>query len=255
VIHRLDRFEMKFVITLSMRERLMPRLMPHLRADENAGESAYYPIVSLYYDTPDRDCYWEKVSGLKSRRKLRVRVYGSLDGTLPPTSFVEIKHKIDGRNVKRRARMALEDALIVAAGENLSQPLGFAEQRVVNEIHRLVHDRGFAPCVCMRYDRNAFMALDPSSDLRITFDSGIAYRFDNLMPVPDDRNYQHYINDPDTSVMEVKVTGSVPYWLTMILAETGCILQSHSKYCRALEAGDPVVRQVLRGSTAALAAV
>jgi len=184
-----------------------------------------------------------------------VRVYGSLDGTLPPTTFVEIKHKVDGRNVKRRVRMGLDEALTVAAGHDLPQPLSWSERRIVEEIHRLVHERGFAPCVCMRYDRNAYMASDPSSDLRVTFDSGIAYRFDNLTPIPDDRNFQHYINDADSSVMEVKVTGAVPYWLTMILAETGCILQSHSKYCRALEAGDPVVRQVLRGSSAALASV
>ena len=116
MIYRLDRFEMKFVLNPEIRERLLPKLLPHLRADENAGEGAHYPIVSLYYDNQDRDCYWEKVRGERSRRKLRVRVYGSSDGTLPPTSFVEVKHKADGRNVKRRAQMTLEQALVVASG-------------------------------------------------------------------------------------------------------------------------------------------
>ena len=81
---------MKFVITRPQREGIMPGLMARMRADENAMEDAYYPIVSLYYDTPDRECYWEKIQSLPSRRKMRVRVYGSLDGKLPPTIFVEI---------------------------------------------------------------------------------------------------------------------------------------------------------------------
>ena len=71
---RLDRFEMKFVITRAQRDALMPKLLPHLRADANAGDNAFYPIISLYYDNVDRDCYWEKIRGLKSRRKMRVRV-------------------------------------------------------------------------------------------------------------------------------------------------------------------------------------
>jgi SPX domain protein involved in polyphosphate accumulation len=221
--------------------------MPHLRADENAGDGAFYPIVSLYYDTTDRDCYWQQIRGAKSRRKLRVRVYGSLDGTLPPTTFVEVKHKCDGRGVKRRVRVPLEDALRIAGGHSVAAPLSAVDLRTVEEVHKLVHENGFQPCVCMRYDRQAFAARDPASDLRVTFDTGVAYRFDDLTPVPDDRNFRQYLHAEGVSVMEVKVTGTVPYWLSTMLAENGCILQSHSKYCNALEAGDPVLRKSLYG--------
>ena len=244
---RVDRFEMKFVITRPQRAKLMPHLLPHLRADENAGEGAYYPIVSLYYDNAARDCYWEKVRGERSRRKLRVRVYGSLDGALPPTSFVEIKHKCEGRGVKRRVRMPLEEALLVASGKETQFPLRLSDRKIIEEVHQLVHQRAFLPCCCMRYDRQAFADRDPDSDLRITFDTGIAFRFDNLTPIPDDRNFSMYLHAEDQSVMEVKVTGAVPYWLTRMLGEHGCILRSHSKYCNALEMGDPVLRKMLYG--------
>lgn len=245
--YRLDRFEMKFVITREQRDSLMPHLLPHLKADENAGEGAFYPIVSLYYDNQERDCYWEKIRGAPSRRKLRVRVYGSLDGALPPTCFVEVKHKVDGRGVKRRLRVPLDAALTVADGNPIDIPLKAADRKIVDEVHSLVHTREFLPCCAMRYDRQAFADKDPNSDLRITFDTGIAFRMENLTPVPDDRNFAKYLLQEGTSVMEVKVTGSVPFWLTRMLGEQGCILQSHSKYCNALEAGDPVLRQGLFG--------
>ena len=239
--YRLDRYEMKFVITREQHARLLPTLMPHLRADENAGSGASYPIVSLYYDTPERDCYWEKMRSLGSRRKLRVRVYGSLDGALPPTTFLEIKHKCDGRGVKRRARMPLEAALAIARGETVPFAFSPPERRLVEEVHELVGKRGFKPSCCMRYDRQAYAGNDEDSDLRITFDMGIGYRTDNLKPIPDDRRFDRWLLPDGSAVMEVKVTGAVPFWLTRTIAQEGCVLQSHSKYCNALDAGDPVL--------------
>ncbi len=247
VIYRLDRFEIKFVITQKQRDALMPHLLPHLQADENAGDGAFYPIVSLYYDNEDRDCYWEKERQQGSRRKLRVRVYGSLDGKLPPTCFVEVKHKCDGRGVKRRARIPLDAALAIADGQHVDIPLKPMDQKIVEEVHYLVERRGFRPCCSMRYDRQAFADKDPESDLRITFDTGIAYRFDNLTPIPDDRRYTQFLLPDGFSVMEVKVTGAVPYWLTRMVGEHGCVLQSHSKYCNALEDGDPVLHRQIGG--------
>lgn len=244
--HRLDRFELKFILSLEQRERLLPELLPHLRADENAVTGAHYPIVSVYYDNAERDCYWENLNGAKSRRKLRVRLYGSQCGTQPPTCFAEVKHKVEGRNVKRRARLSIEEALAVAAGEPLLKKLAPGEERTIEEIHTLVRQRALQPCVCLRYDRHAYAGIEPGADLRITFDTGIAYRFERLTPVPDDRDFTDYLHPEGASVMEVKVTGAVPYWLTRLLGELRCQLQSHSKFCRALEAGDPVLHALRR---------
>jgi SPX domain protein involved in polyphosphate accumulation len=247
VSFRLDRFEMKFVITRDQREAIMPTLMERMRADENAMEGAYYPIISLYYDTPERDCYWEKEQSVPSRRKMRVRVYGSLDGKLPPTIFVEIKHKCDGRGVKRRLRVPLEEAFWICAGNPPRRPLNVLDMRIVDEIHMLVKKRNFRPTVAMRYDRQAYADKDPESDLRVTFDTGIAYRFDNLEPVPDDRRFERFVLPDGYSVMEVKVTGAVPYWLTKLVGEHHCILQGHSKYNNALEDGDDILHDMMGG--------
>ena len=130
---------MKFAITSAQRAALMAQLGSYLRADENAGDGARYPVVSLYYDNAERDCYWDKARSLPSRRKLRVRVYGSHDGAVPTSSFVEIKHKCDGRGVKRRVLLPLAQALRVCEGlqpegVTLSEP----QRRIIAEAHDLV---------------------------------------------------------------------------------------------------------------------
>jgi hypothetical protein len=247
VSYRFDRFEMKFVITRDQREALMEDMLTRMKPDENAVDGAFYPIVSLYYDNADRDCYWEKVQRYPNRRKMRVRVYGSLDGRLPPTVFVEIKHKCDGRGVKRRLLCTLEEAYQVADGQDIGPRSKVLDRRLIEEIHMLVNQRQFRPCCAMRYDRHAFADRDPESDLRVTFDTGIAYRFDDLEVIPDDRRFAHYLLPDGYSVMEVKVTGSVPFWLTHMIGHHHCILQGHSKYNNALEDGDPVLHRQIGG--------
>ena len=245
---RIDRFEMKFAITSAQRAALMAQLGSFLRADENAGDGARYPVVSLYYDNAERDCYWDKARSLPSRRKLRVRVYGSRDGAVPSSSFVEIKHKCDGRGVKRRVLLPLAQALRVCEG---LQPEGVtlceSQRRIIAEAHDLVLRREFRPVVVMRYDRTAYAALDPESDLRVTFDEGIRARFDHLTPEPDDRRFAagSELHTDGLTVMEVKVTGCIPYWLSRTIAAAGCRMQSHSKYSIALEERDPILRAML----------
>lgn len=239
---RLDRFELKFVISDRQRQLLLPEILPRMRPDGYASSNGFYPVVSLYYDSPDRDCYWEKVRGQGSRRKLRVRVYGSGDGQVPAASFIEVKHKCDGRVVKRRAQMPVAAALRVAEGAPADAVKSAADSRLIEEVHRLVRDRDFRPVCCMRYDRQALADADPASDLRMTFDFGISYRFHDLTPMPDDRNFSHSLLAEGEAVMEVKGTGAVPYWLSRLLGSAGCRLASYSKYCNALAAGDPRVR-------------
>ncbi len=239
---------MKFVIDAAKRAALMKELDPHLKADANADETAYYPIVNLYYDSPDRDCYWEKVQGSQSRRKLRVRIYGSLDGGLPPTGFIEVKHKQEGRGVKRRIQMPYTEALRVGEGHfPEGVKLRETDKRTIHEIHDLLNRRKFQPVMVMRYDRRAYASVDPNSDLRITYDTGIAFRCRNLNPVPNDMDFrpEEYMYPADVSVLEVKITGTIPYWLSRLIASTGCKLQSHSKYCNALEMADPILRSML----------
>jgi len=235
-----DRFEYKFLIRRSQRDELLGQLANQLLADTHGGSDGHYPIISLYFDAPDLRCYWDNWRGVPSRRKLRVRVYGSDDGTIPPTSFIEVKHKSDGRGVKRRIQTTLAQALAVTQGAPPDASFSAHDLRIVAEIQRLRALEQFRPSCVMRYDRHAYFLHLPEEDalghepLRVTFDHDIAVRFDDLTPVADDRKFNQYILPADHCIMEVKGAGAVPYTFASRLSRLKLYPHPFSKYSEGL---------------------
>ena len=231
-----ERFEFKFLVTARQRDDLFAAFNGALQPDLNGGTGGDYPIVSLYYDTPDWRCYWEAWRGVPSRRKLRVRIYGTACGHIPPTSFVEVKHKLDGLGVKRRVQTTLERALEIGQGGGETALYTAAEARIVREVHRLVRNDGFRPVCAIRYLRHAFALQSGAAHepLRITFDDELAARFRDLQPEPDDRGCDLSLLPEGNLVMEVKGIGAVPARFANYLAKSGLSPRRFSKYCAAL---------------------
>jgi hypothetical protein len=71
--------------------------------------------------------------------------------------------------------------------------------------------------------------------LRITFDSNIRYRTQNLDLA--DKEIWSYMISPDKVIMEVKVNERVPYRVTELIAHYNFRLIRVSKYCQWLEVG------------------
>ena len=111
VVRSFNRFELKYLVTLSQAERLKSALAAYLVPDEHSHHEGRYKLASLYYDSADLRCYWEKVDGLKFRRKLRIRCYETGEALTDDTPvFVEIKQRVDRVTQKRRAILPYADA-------------------------------------------------------------------------------------------------------------------------------------------------
>ena len=229
------RFEHKYVLPLGERDALLARFADRFRPDETGGPDGRYPVVSLYCDTPDEKCRWEAWRGVPSRRKLRLRVYGTRDGAIPAAAFLEIKHR-DGRDgAKRRVRLPLAEALALLAGGAIPAA-GPAEARILEEARRLVADDGFRPACVIRYDRQATRFVDAAGteQLRITFDHAVRARFDRLTPAPEDDAGGFAVLAADHCLMEVKGATSVPYAFAAYLAGRGFFPRSFSKYSESV---------------------
>jgi hypothetical protein len=203
--------------------------------DMTGSADGRYPVVSLYCDTSDRRCHWEAWRGVPSRRKLRVRIYGTRDGAIPSATFVEVKHRDGKAGAKRRVRLPLAEACALVGGADVTSP-DPADERILAEIRKMVADDGYAPACVIRYDRCAYRFCDGHGveQLRVTFDQSIRARFDRLTPVVDDEGGELLVVPPDLAIMEVKGSTSVPYELAAYLGSAGLHPRPFSKYSASI---------------------
>lgn len=229
------RFELKYVLPLAERDLLLARFGDRLLPDTLGGPTGRYPVVSLYCDSSDRKCYWDAWRGVPSRRKLRLRLYGTQDGSLPSVTFLEIKHRDGNEGAKRRVLMPLAQALALINGGEVPAA-GLAEARILEEARQLVADDGFRPACVIRYDRHAyrFVGADGAEQLRITFDHGIRSRFDGLTPQPEDDRCTLPALADGQCLMEVKGATSAPYDFAAYLSARRIFPSSFSKYSESV---------------------
>jgi len=233
-IRKFNRFELKYVITLQQAEKFKSALRAYLVTDEHGHNNGRYALASLYYDSPDLHCYWEKVDGVKLRRKLRIRHYETDEVFTEETPvFVEIKQRIDRVTQKRRAILPYAEALRLCNDRQIPHHAP-DDKATIEEIYAFLWQYNLRPVSIVRYERQAFIGTDYDIGLRVTFDSSVAFQSHQL----------HLHEQPsglpmlpaNLVVMEVKVNECLPYWLTEMVAAHNLRMNRVSKYCRSIEA-------------------
>ena len=66
------RYELKYMLTPIQYEILRGRLKGGMEPDEHVGDTGEYFIRSVYFDSPDRVAFQEKISGVNKRKKYRM---------------------------------------------------------------------------------------------------------------------------------------------------------------------------------------
>ncbi|MEO8620001.1 MAG: polyphosphate polymerase domain-containing protein [bacterium] len=224
----MNRYEVKYLVATRKVPELLSEIAPYTRQDPHSPEWGY-PIHSIYWDTRDFTLFWEKIEGVKFRRKLRFRRYGD-----SPDIFVEIKQREDRTVQKRRIRLPLADTLAAfgEGGSSLDWDL-VAGDTVATEVALMIERLRLRPRMAIRYRRRAlFGAFDPQ--LRITFDGRIQYHpvdFSLDRPFEEGR----YVLDPRATVLEIKFDHRAPLWLSKVVRRHGLQMVRMSKYCSAVD--------------------
>ena len=212
----MSRYEMKYLLTAEQARFFRRRLSEHMRPDEYGRTT----IASLYYDTPDARLIRTSLERPPFKEKIRLRSYGLATDDSPV--YLELKRKASGIVYKRRVATTVPGAEAFFAGTGPAGADGQIE-RELTYFRDLYRD--LAPAFLILYDRTAF--VQPGSDLRVTIDERPRYRTDDLdlrvsldgIPLLPD----------GTCILEIKVQGAVPLWLTAILSEGAIYKTSFSK--------------------------
>jgi SPX domain protein involved in polyphosphate accumulation len=225
----MNRFEVKYLVATTLVPELLAEFREYTEPDPHSRDANGYRIFSIYWDTAAWTFFWEKIEGVKFRRKLRFRRYGD-----SPDIFIEVKQRED-RTVQKRRIPWTVDRVDAVFGDG-TQPIDWTAlegDSVATEAALMIERLRLRPRMGVLYRRRAlFGAFDP--ELRITVDSRIQYR-----PAPVDLaapfDTGHYALDPRVSVLEIKYDHRAPTWLTKAVARHGFKIVRMSKYCSAVD--------------------
>lgn len=218
-----ERYEKKYIISFSQKERLLARISDILLPDE-FGEST---LCNLYFDTPDYRLIRTSIERPVFKEKLRIRSYGVPDKS--SNVFVELKKKYKGVVYKRRINMTYEEAVDLLCRRNLPLSKG----QVLGEVaYFMGHYKGLRPSVSIFCERSAFYSAE-DENLRLTFDRNVRFRNQLLdLSLGDDGTR---ILEDGLFIMEIKSLNSIPLSIVHTLNELEIYPRSFSKYGKAYE--------------------
>lgn len=232
-----QRFEFKYYLLKEKAAKLLPALISHMRPDPYMSLTGndFYNVKSVYFDSPDLGCFWDKESGVGQRKKMRVRFYKE---HLMKDDFVflEIKRKSDVLVTKDRIELLARDCLNGSLDKKLLEMWRKNNENIyVNELLWFKKKNNLRPKLYISYKRKAYVGkTDPK--LRVTFDYDIQSAIVTDIGVNPRRCRPVYQNG---AVLEIKYNNILPQWLHQIIQKHQLERLAYSKYCNGFRAVKP----------------
>lgn len=219
-----NRYEKKFIISNSIYEQLLNRILAYMVPDRNNKNGGIYTICNIYYDTDNDYLIRKSIDKPVYKEKLRLRSYGIPD--TDSEAFIEVKKKFKGIVNKRRITLPLSEAEDYL-NNNIMPSSEVMNSQIFKEIEYMRSRYTLVPKLYLSYDRRAYYCKD-NEDLRITFDNNILARREDLRL--EYGAYGKNILQEGYYIMEIKLSETFPMWLTDILSELKVYKTSFSKY-------------------------
>lgn len=213
-----ERYELKYLLSKRQQAALLDIMAAHMEPDAYGRTS----IRNIYFDTDDFRLVRRSLEKPVYKEKFRVRSYGRADAD--STVFVELKKKYNSVVYKRRMALPEREAVAWLRGDGLPPE----QTQIAEEMTYFFRFyKTLRPAVFLSYDREAYRAR-AGGDLRVTFDTNILYRREELSLCED--VWGTPLLEPEQALMEIKTMGGIPLWLVHFLTENRLYKTSFSKY-------------------------
>ncbi|MBD3376423.1 VTC domain-containing protein [candidate division KSB1 bacterium] len=225
------RSELKFWVPLVQMQQIKQTIAPYVRRDPYTFSLRYprYSVHTIYFDSPQLDFYYEKMDGLKVRKKVRLRTYNRAQDHAP--FFLEIKRRHDRAIIKERCMMSheeIQDWWQKKDGKNLNK-----KHITLERIDYLMNAYRLRPQILVTYDRDAFIDRDFST-VRLTLDTNLAFTSDpELKNIYRDGELSY--SKEGEGILEFKFNGLMPRWMRQLTTRFSLRFLSISKYCIGVE--------------------
>jgi SPX domain protein involved in polyphosphate accumulation len=225
-----QRMEIKYLIDRPTRTPLTRDLQAFMRPDAHTDKHGSYLVRSLYFDTLDFRAYHDKMAGAAERHKLRVRVY--------PDSATFVRFEVKSRYTAFIHKITVdlpisefESVKPVIFEHALPPPHLMQNKSVSKEFFRLQKQLNMFPKIMVQYRREAYERSEINR-VRVNFDDELmaSRHFELLGPLSAGRRLQNY----NRTIFEIKVDGTMPFWLHTLIGKYNLQNQAISKYCYAV---------------------
>ena len=226
------RFEFKYLVSERKLDDIRRALKNFVISDPYAlsSKNGVYIVNSLYFDDLNLSSYFEKLAGLKARKKFRIRTY---ENSLNKNSqvYLEIKRRDEVVIFKDRSLVPFKSVLMGLEDGSYEKLIGHGEKDVTNQFVSYFIKNSLKPNVLISYCREAYLDSKNYS-FRITIDQDLsAVRSHDISF---DRSGLFKIL-PGYVILEAKFNRIMPAWFGPVIRSFNLDRTSFSKYCFGLE--------------------
>ena len=222
-----NRREVKYLVSAAEAEEFKSRMV-NLLVQDTHNDGNGYLNHSIYFDSPDLKFFRQKIEGIPTRSKPRLRTYRPSPHSPPSAIFLEFKHRDSDIIAKERTELTANQAECLLRGE----PITSFNDAIIKKFATLRDGMKLMNCVSILYHRNAFSCANQPG-LRITFDSRIQYSvsFDLTPPL----DTLKPLEPVDRAVIELKFSSALPVSITNTAAYLGFQPSTYSKYSEGVQ--------------------
>lgn len=223
------RIELKYRISYFQYLKIRNAVRPYVKMDRFTSMSPEkgYLVRSLYYDTYDYRAYDEKMSGDSERIKYRLRSYSN---DLDSESSVKVELKVRKANIVEKFSTPVSVDQYMYFLRHRSWPL--SEDPVLIEFERLMNLKDLHPKVLIEYEREGYESRNKDG-VRVTFDHKVrTAQAKDLLP----RHLFFRVHHPHFVVLEIKLKGNLPWWLSSLARDHGLKVIANSKFTQGIQA-------------------
>ena len=230
------RLEFKYLLSAKKRLAVERDLQYFLQYDPFVidRDDHRYIVRSLYYDTQRYSAFHDKIDGLHTRSKFRLRTYTE-SSTEPAPVFLEIKGRHNNLVFKHRTPVDLTlQELLTLSDQSLSKALidRSVQDKVSDQFTFELFRKNLRPVALIDYQRRPYISkYDPS--FRITFDEQLfATKTNCLFP---DGGVQKKRVVAGYTILEVKFRHHMPSWFHQVIQSHELNRLSISKIVSGME--------------------
>lgn len=217
-----ERYEKKYIITSEQKNALLSEL----KNDIGEDEYSYSTVCNIYFDTPNFLLIRNSIEKPIYKEKLRLRCYNEPNES--STAFIELKKKYNGVVFKRRIALDYLSAYNYLVNNIIPD---CKNEQIFKEIDYFKnYYENISPAMFLSYDRAALF-LKSNPEIRLTFDTNITYRTNDLDLLKG--VYGNRLINSDKYILEIKIPNAFPIELSRLFSKLNIYPSSYSKYGNA----------------------